>query len=166
MRHDAASYDDDDALTDYVWRNCQHLMSDEELAAYKALIGAAKIDAYTEDGVPPANAGWYHKHFGTLDDPIVERQLRDGRDAFYRGVRDRLIRERSDDVFVNRCGRCNRIVASPLARQCLWCGHDWHEIPLQVQLPDTTTKTQARKKPEGKQKRWWQFWRPRSAEIT
>lgn len=126
MKTETASYDDDEALTDYVWRNYRHLMSEEEISAYKALIGAAKIDDYTEDGVPPRNAEWFRTHFGRLDDPVVARQLTDGRETFYRRVRDRLLQERTDDVFVNRCGGCNRIVVTPLAKQCLWCGYDWH----------------------------------------
>ncbi|MGE3241380.1 MAG: hypothetical protein AB7G28_07835 [Pirellulales bacterium] len=27
---------------------------------------------------------------------------------------------------INRCPACDRIVQTPLACQCLWCGHDWH----------------------------------------
>jgi len=27
---------------------------------------------------------------------------------------------------ISRCPVCERIVKTPLARQCLWCGHDWH----------------------------------------
>jgi hypothetical protein len=31
------------------------------------------------------------------------------------------------DLQPNRCPACRRIVVSPEARQCLWCGHDWHK---------------------------------------
>ena len=33
---------------------------------------------------------------------------------------------RTGQVVVNRCPECSRIVKTPLARQCLWCGYDWH----------------------------------------
>jgi len=36
-----------------------------------------------------------------------------------------LVRHR-DAVTVARCPQCSRILASPTAQQCLWCGHDWH----------------------------------------
>ena len=26
---------------------------------------------------------------------------------------------------INRCPSCNRIVRTPQARQCFWCGHEW-----------------------------------------
>jgi len=32
----------------------------------------------------------------------------------------------SDCIDVLRCPECDRIVATARARQCLWCGHDWH----------------------------------------
>jgi len=28
--------------------------------------------------------------------------------------------------FVNRCPRCRWVVRTLQARQCLWCGFDWH----------------------------------------
>lgn len=31
-----------------------------------------------------------------------------------------------DQVAVNRCDRCGRILVCGESRQCLWCGHDWH----------------------------------------
>ena len=30
-------------------------------------------------------------------------------------------------AFVNRCPACNRVVRTPEAKQCFWCGHDWHK---------------------------------------
>jgi rRNA maturation endonuclease Nob1 len=27
---------------------------------------------------------------------------------------------------INRCPACKRIVRTPRAQHCLWCGHDWH----------------------------------------
>jgi hypothetical protein len=50
--------------------------------------------------------------FSLLKPRIVERFLRDAADG--RAV-------------LNRCPACARVVKTPHARQCLWCGHDWHE---------------------------------------
>lgn len=30
------------------------------------------------------------------------------------------------DMKIARCGRCERVLASPAARQCLACGFEWH----------------------------------------
>lgn len=32
----------------------------------------------------------------------------------------------SGAIRINRCPECSRIVRTPRAKQCLWCGHDWH----------------------------------------
>jgi hypothetical protein len=38
-----------------------------------------------------------------------------------------LVCFRTSKLLVNRCPKCNRVVRTPRARQCLWCGNDWHE---------------------------------------
>jgi hypothetical protein len=46
---------------------------------------------------------------------------------FERKTRDRILSAfRYGGLVVNRCPRCRWVVRTPLARQCLWCGHDWH----------------------------------------
>ena len=45
--------------------------------------------------------------------------------------RERVAERIKDDaangrLTLNRCPRCNRIVRTPKARQCRWCGYDWH----------------------------------------
>jgi hypothetical protein len=51
----------------------------------------------------------------------------DGVDVFHRRAAQRVLREHGKTVFLNRCPRCNRLVRTPRAKQCLWCGHDWHK---------------------------------------
>lgn len=58
-------------------------------------------------------------------DEIVRDAL-DDPDTFYEQVRDRILDDHADEVFVNRCPECDHVVRTPRARLCLWCGHDWH----------------------------------------
>ena len=52
----------------------------------------------------------------------------DGLRTFQAHVAARIQSEIADGrLAINRCPSCNRIVKTPRARQCLWCGHDWHE---------------------------------------
>jgi hypothetical protein len=37
-----------------------------------------------------------------------------------------LAREGSK-LFVNRCPSCHRLVRTPKAKLCLWCGHNWKQ---------------------------------------
>ena len=53
-------------------------------------------------------------------------QLLEAFEEFDAAAANRILREHSGKVFLNRCPQCERIVVSPLAKQCLWCSHDWH----------------------------------------
>jgi hypothetical protein len=59
-------------------------------------------------------------------DPEVKAALANGAKDFRRPVCSRLLTEAGDKAFVNRCPRCNRVLRTPKARQCFWCGVDWH----------------------------------------
>lgn len=61
-----------------------------------------------------------------LDDPYVASELRDGIVAFHERVLDRIWAEHQSEFDIARCTECDSILKSPLAKQCLWCGHDWH----------------------------------------
>jgi len=39
---------------------------------------------------------------------------------------DRVLVERRSEIVENRCPKCHRLVRTPKAKQCLWCGNDWH----------------------------------------
>lgn len=121
MNWDADRYDDDRELTEYIWDNFGSLMTDLERRAARTLVAEAKASAS-----PGRVANVLRERWGRHSDPEVARALEQGADAFRRRVRDRILSEMGDAVIVNRCAACDRIVATPRARQCLWCGHDWH----------------------------------------
>lgn len=115
-------YDEDRVLTRYVWDHFAGRMTDFERRVGDAIIGrekAAHVGANVSDALM---ARW-----GRTDDPEINAALADGAEAFRRRVRERVLAEAAGAVFVNRCPRCERVVRTPLARQCLWCGHDWHD---------------------------------------
>lgn len=114
-------YDDDLELTRYVWDHFALLMTEFERRVGRAIIGRWKA---THAGVPPSHPLW--TRWGATDDPAIEAALADGSEVYRRQVRIRLQAELGDEVFVNRCPACGRVVRTPKARQCFWCGHDWH----------------------------------------
>ena len=60
-------------------------------------------------------------------DEEVRSALDSGVPEFERRTRDRVLGAFRDGILViNRCPECRRVVRTPLTRQCLWCGHDWH----------------------------------------
>ena len=121
MSSTETDYDDGRVLTAYIWRNYLRLLTSDESLCYKAWIGTSKAESAS-----PTMARWLRERWGHIDDSDVAPMLADGPGAFRDRVRDRILRDHADDVFVNRCSECSRIVVSPEARQCLWCGFDWH----------------------------------------
>ena len=60
-------------------------------------------------------------------DPQVEEAMAEGHEAFRERVYRRILSELVGLGLINRCPACRRVVRTPQARQCFWCGHDWHD---------------------------------------
>jgi hypothetical protein len=119
------AYDDENERTTYVWNHYSRFFTPLETKAGWAVHadGKAKFD-----NVKMAEIIW--KHHKLADDPAVMQALADGVEAFRRRTANRVLRDHALEVFVNRCPKCNRVVRTPKAHQCLWCGHDWHVRPV------------------------------------
>jgi hypothetical protein len=117
-------YNEDRELTRYVWDYFQNRMTDFERRVGLAIIGRQKAANAGADAAHPLMARW-----GLTDDPEVNAALANGPEDFRRRVSLRVLAEAGDEVFVNRCPQCSRVVRTPKARQCFWCGFDWHSPP-------------------------------------
>jgi hypothetical protein len=98
-------------------------MTDFERQVGKAIIGRAKAEASSD----PRMAAMLGQRWGGADDASINAALQDGADVFRRQVRNRLLETYADQIFINRCPICQRIVRTPKARLCVWCGHTWYE---------------------------------------
>jgi hypothetical protein len=120
-----SEYDDETELTRYVWNHYQHLFSKLEQLGAKAAFAEEKAS----NAASPSMADLLRKRWGSTDEPEVVAALADGRDAFRNRVRERVVKENANEIDINRCPACHRIVRTPRARQCLWCSHSWHDAP-------------------------------------
>ena len=120
---DPCYYDDEVALTEYVSKNFQHMMTPLEL---RVVLYSAPIVSNSEMEKARRIHEYCESKHGHVDDHDVLEAFKIDRDDFLLRVRQRVVHERKDEVFINRCPECSRIVRSPLARQCPWCKHDWH----------------------------------------
>jgi predicted RNA-binding Zn-ribbon protein involved in translation (DUF1610 family) len=117
----------DPHLVAYVWRNYLHLFSPAERQAESALIGEGKIGAYVTRGdAPAAYADVIRETFGSIEAPETKVLLSDGVDVFYRRACERVLRDHSTSIVINRCPNCGQVVISPESLQCLSCHYDWH----------------------------------------
>lgn len=63
-----------------------------------------------------------------IDDPEIARLAKDGYEIFAERTAERILAERKDSVFLNFCPRCQELARTPKARQCRFCGFDWHPV--------------------------------------
>ena len=118
-------YNEDLVLTRYVWVHYERLMSDFERRVGRAVLGRMKAASPTTS---VQMAELLNRQWGAVGDAEIEEALIDGIEEFRRKVRNRLLSDWSAEVFVNRCPMCMRVVRTPQAQQCFWCGYDWHTV--------------------------------------
>ena len=61
-------------------------------------------------------------------DQVAKRTIADrGLERTIRETSDEILRREGNKIFVNRCPSCARLVRTPRAKLCLWCGHNWKD---------------------------------------
>jgi hypothetical protein len=113
-------YDDDEILTRYVLAHFGYLLPARQVVLLK--YAYQRLKRWDDESLqkPPV------RRWLGLDDPDASKVFENGPLAFMRTLRDQLLSERKDKIRINRCPKCSRIVRTPKAQQCLWCGFDWH----------------------------------------
>jgi hypothetical protein len=112
-------YDERQVLEDYVWKHYGNLFTAIEKRGVLLANG----------GIYPAgshNAMNADRFTGPVDVKELKAALADGVEALRSRAATRVIGEHADEIFIHRCPECDRVVRTPVAKQCFWCGHDWH----------------------------------------
>ena len=107
----------DEHLTKYVIDYYGGLMTRAEWLAYRAFVVEGKI----EHGYDPELLSDLR-----TDDPEALSLMSQGVESFRLHVRDRILRDHRERVFLNYCPKCAGLTTTPRARQCRWCFHQWH----------------------------------------
>lgn len=111
----------DKELIDYLIAYYPKLLSFSEKAANKHHLAMLKSD----------NANDFQqkkvilKIWGTNEEEILAL-LENGYDEFKKIVADRIFKEQRDKIHINNCPNCGRLARTPLAKQCRYCGNNWH----------------------------------------
>ncbi|EMI27252.1 hypothetical protein RESH_02167 [Rhodopirellula europaea SH398] len=63
---------------------------------------------------------------GHVDDVDVLSAFHTPHDDRIANAVERVLETRRGELIENRCSKCQRLARTPAAKQCLWCGHDWH----------------------------------------
>jgi hypothetical protein len=114
------SYDEEAELTRYVWRYHLSLLSRFEWDVERAAHAREKLADDTGE-----NDRRVLERFGRLGDSRIDVALAEGREEFRGSACRRILTEHSE-LRINRCPRCPKVLRTPAAMQCFWCGCDWH----------------------------------------
>jgi rRNA maturation endonuclease Nob1 len=60
------------------------------------------------------------------DDPSILSYLNEGSIQFILNCAERISKENPDMLFFNLCHKCGKLARTPQAKQCKFCGHNWH----------------------------------------
>ena len=112
-------YNEQEELRRYLWAHYSIICTDAERAVYRANLGRQKA------ANSPTQTGMLRSTYGDWDEEAIASELRDGFDSFTDRVLRRIDRECPELFYLNRCKACTRIVATPKACICGWCGHEW-----------------------------------------
>lgn len=124
VNRDLSRYDDRRELADYLWHNFPQLFSEQEQLAARTLRAEEKARNADSD----AQRKMLLKAWSRRGQPEIDSLLADGPEVFWIRAAERVVVEQPEELLINRCPACDRVVATPRARQCLWCGHDWHAV--------------------------------------
>ena len=117
-------YNDSDELRYYIRRNYRHAAF---TAREQSLLTAAILELKARHARFDSMAARLRQKSGYFYDAEVSAIIESGVGAFQDQCYDRLLRNHRDQIYINRCERCQRILASPIACACTWCGHHWYD---------------------------------------
>jgi hypothetical protein len=107
-------------LAAYIINYYNDFMTAEEHAAHQSIVAECKI----ENANSPSMKEMLRTRVST--NPKVRALLADGAEAFFAGVRDRVLRDHPNEVILNHCPRCGALAKTPTAKQCRKCFFSWH----------------------------------------
>jgi hypothetical protein len=114
-------------LAHYVVSHYGHLMTEIERRAQRHLIGAMKATHGRSDVQAQSEAQHDRVQSRFLSsEPEVLSLASGGWESFVQQTAARILNQHRDEVFLNRCAKCGGLARTPTAKQCRFCGHDWH----------------------------------------
>jgi len=110
-----------DELTRYIFYSYFDLLTFEEKSAYKTSLAEEKAG-----NLEAGKLQDFLREKWSSRDPEVLALLKNGQDEFMQNVKDRILREHTDKVFLNYCPKCGALTKTPRAKQCPKCFFSRH----------------------------------------
>ncbi len=106
----------------YIITYFSELMTPAEKVALRHQQSLIKLEG-DDDG---SRTKLYYRSGRLSDDPKVLKLLNEGPDQFLINCAERILKDCPEKVFLNLCPACKKLARTPDARQCRFCGFDWH----------------------------------------
>jgi hypothetical protein len=114
-------------LAYYVVRYYHNLMTDVESRANSHLMATLKATHGRDDLAAQQEAKQKEFYDRMLsEDPEVLALSKEGLQTFRMRTATRILKDHSTEVFLNCCPQCHGLARTPTAKQCRFCGFDWH----------------------------------------
>ena len=110
-------------LIDYIFQYCWEYYSETERKAKDHYFGDFKFGKYAENIHPMINKA--KQRFLTTDIEAL-KLLENGFPEFIKNTATRIYIEHGKELVLNLCTKCGKIARTPEAKQCRFCGNDWH----------------------------------------
>jgi hypothetical protein len=114
-------YEEDRAVIDYVFRYHGNLMTELEHKIDATFQLVQKASHLAPDSPLRRKL---EEFWSPTENPDIAQGMAKGVDAFRRDTAQRILCEHA--VPVLRCSECQRVLRTPRARQCFYCGLSWH----------------------------------------
>lgn len=109
-------------ILNYIFTYCTAYWTKEEGLAYTHYVAVLKCDPSKEKN--QLRKKFFDKMYTT--DPKALELLKDGFQTFKDNLTKRIWKAHGHHLALNRCPKCNGIARTPQAKQCRYCGHNWH----------------------------------------
>ncbi|MBK6835327.1 MAG: hypothetical protein IPG89_14095 [Bacteroidetes bacterium] len=111
----------------YILDYFTNLLNDKEKLALKHWHANTKINSGNPNSeYILAKTNFYKKRNWLTEDKKALELLKDGYDNFELNVAQRILENHRDEISLNNCKKCGKLARTPQAKQCRFCGNDWH----------------------------------------
>jgi hypothetical protein len=112
----------DKETAEYIVTYFFSLLPEKEKLAWRYHSSILKL----EDNDNPKAWEIYKRKGWITDDKEVLDLLKVGYDNFELNTAEKIIKNYPEKVFLNECPKCKKLARTPKAKQCRFCGFDWH----------------------------------------
>jgi len=112
---------------DYILNYFSSLMTEKEAKAWKHWASSYKIiHSNSSEAQKKTRIKFMTKTGWLSEDNEVLALLENGIDKFRENTAKRIFSDNPKVLDFNCCPKCGKLARTPFAKQCRYCGHDWH----------------------------------------